>query len=124
MTSTLALAAVILTVAGASPVRAEAAPAPIGGIWDLTWQTRKGPSRKGYLVIEQSGARLVGRIHGQGSVTAKGSIAGSAFTLRGSRLAVPYVISGSVEGGRMTGSLKVLSVERRFTGLRRGGARR
>ena len=91
----------------------------IGGTWDLTWQTRKGPTRKGYMVIEQRGVQLTARIHGQGSVKAKGSIANSGFTLRGSRMAVPYVISGWIEGGRMTGSLKVLTVERHFTGARR-----
>lgn len=100
----------------ASPV---AAPQRIDGIWDLSWQTRKGIARRGHMVIEQSGASLSARIHGQGSVAAKGSIAGSSFTLRGSRMAVPYVISGRIEGGRMVGSLKVLTVERHFTGARR-----
>ncbi|HEX2764152.1 MAG TPA: hypothetical protein VHM92_09990 [Allosphingosinicella sp.] len=99
-----------------------AAPAPprnVAGTWDLIWQTRKGPSRRGYLVVVQQGAQLRAEIHGQGEVSAKGTIAGDAFTLRGSRYAVRYTIAGRVQGDRMAGSLKVLSVERRFTGQRR-----
>jgi hypothetical protein len=95
----------------------------IGGTWDLVWETRKGPSKKGYMAIEQKGDRLVARIHGQGSVTARGTIAGTGFRLGGSRMAIPYTISGRVEGGRMTGSLRMLSVTRRFTGVRRPAAR-
>ena len=34
-----------------------------------------------------------------------GSVAGSSFTLRGSRLLVPFTVTGRVKGGRMTGTL-------------------
>lgn len=34
---------------------------------------------------------------------------------------VPYRIEGRLEGERLEGVLKVLSVERHFTGARRGG---
>lgn len=117
MRPALLLAAPLLLALGA----AAAAPPPrnVAGTWDLTWQTRKGPSRKGYLVVAQQGTQLRAQIHGQGEISAKGEIAGAAFTLRGSRYAVRYTIAGRVEGDRMAGSLKVLSVERRFTGQRR-----
>lgn len=98
---------------------ADAPPANVAGTWDLTWQTRKGPSRRGYLVITQQGTQLRARIHGQGEISAKGSATGSAFTLVGTRYAVRYTIAGRIQGDRMAGSLKVLSVEKHFTGQRR-----
>lgn len=89
------------------------------GIWDLIWQTRRGPQQRGYLVLNQSGGALSGEIHGRGSIRARGSAAGASFMLRGSRMLVPYRIEGRVDGDRMEGALKVMNVDRRFTGVRR-----
>ncbi len=111
-----------LAILAAAPLSAQPAPeppAPIGGTWDLIWQTRHGPKQSGYFVIRQTGSRLDAELHGQGSVKAKGSIAGHDFILRGTRMMVGYTISGRVEGSRLTGSLKILSVERRFSGTKR-----
>jgi hypothetical protein len=116
-------ASAVLALAVASAAAGAQAPRPaaaaIAGTWDLTWQTRKGPRREGHFVITQQGSALRGEIYGRGSVKAKGSATGSAFTLRGSRMAVPYTIVGRVAGNRMEGSIEVLSVTRRFTGARR-----
>jgi hypothetical protein len=117
-----ASAALVLAAAPAPPGTAQApqpAAAAIAGTWDLIWQTRKGPRREGWFVITRQGAALRGEIHGRGSVKAKGNVSGSDFTLRGSRMAVPYTITGRVAGNRMEGTLKVLSVTRHFTGTRR-----
>lgn len=51
-------------------------------------------------------------------------MAGHSFSLRGRRMAVPYVIAGTIDGDRIAGSLKVLTVEMRFTGTRRRQAAR
>ncbi|MEA3049263.1 MAG: hypothetical protein QOG84_1099 [Sphingomonadales bacterium] len=98
---------------------AQAAPADIAGTWDLIWQTRHGPSRGGWLVVTRQGSRIAAEIHGRGAVKAKGEITGADFILRGSRLAIPYTISGRLEGNGLEGSLKILSIDRRFTGTRR-----
>lgn len=106
----------------ALPIAAGPAQGPavrFDGTWDLTWQTRRGPQQRGYLVLTRSGAALSGEIHGRGTVRATGSTDGSRFVLRGSRMMVPYRIEGQVSGDRMEGALKALSVERRFTGVRR-----
>lgn len=109
--------AAILVAAGGS---AQAPAARFDGTWDLIWQTRRGPQQRGYLVLSLSGAALSGEIHGsRGSVRARGSTSGASFVLRGSRMLTPYRIEGRVSGDRMEGSLKVLSVDRRFTGVRR-----
>jgi len=109
-----------LLLASLPALAAAQAPAPSpAGTWDLVWQTRKGPSRSGWLVVTQRGNALHAEIHGRGAVRADGSLAGALMTLRGSRLAIPYVIAARIEGDRIEGSLKVLSVERRFTGYRR-----
>jgi hypothetical protein len=113
------LALSILFAFAAPAVAADPPPANIAGTWDLTWQTRHGPSRSGWLVVTQQGNRIAAEIHGQGAVKARGEIAGDNFTLSGSRLAIPYTISGRVEGGSLRGSLKILSIDRSFTGIRR-----
>ncbi len=100
-----------------------AAPAPqrIGGTWDLTWRNRRGEIRKGSMVIEQRGTQLFAEVYDRGGATATGSIAGSSFTLQGSRLALPFTVTGRVQGRRMTGTLVAAGLlERRFTGVRRG----
>lgn len=89
------------------------------GTWDLTWQTRHGPQRSGFIVMRREGASLVGEIHGQGAITARGSLSGATFNLTGSRMLVPYRLDGRLVAGRIEGSLPVLSIERRFIGLRR-----
>lgn len=101
-----------------APVAAQA-PASFAGIWDLVWQTRHGPDASGYIVIEQQGSRLTAEIHGKGHVKAKGEAAGAAFILRGSRMAVPYTISGRLDGEALRGSLQILSLTKSFTGTRR-----
>jgi hypothetical protein len=112
----LAAAGLLLAAAAGT---AQAPAARFDGTWDLTWQTRRGPQQKGYLVLSRSGAALSGEIHGRGSVRATGSASGSGFVLRGRRMLTPYRIEGQVSGDRMQGSLKVLSVNLRFTGVRR-----
>jgi hypothetical protein len=117
----LAAAAALLLLAAPAAAPGQAPPpaaASVAGTWDLTWQTKKGPRREGRLVIAQRGAAISGEIHGRGSVKAKGHVAGAAFTLRGRRMAVPYIITGRVAGHRMEGTIKVLSVTRHFTGAR------
>lgn len=118
----LATAVVACCLSVSLPARAERAaqqPIAVAGIWDLTWQKRSGPEKNGFLILRQKGAELAAEIHGQGSVRAEGRMAGDSFTLRGSRMAIPYTIRGRVEAGRLVGSLKILSVERSFTGTRR-----
>ena len=43
----------------------------MAGTWDRTWQTRRGPERKGYWSCGNP-VSLRAQIHGQGSVKAKG----------------------------------------------------
>jgi hypothetical protein len=116
----LAMAA-LLNAAPARP--ADPAGPNMAGTWDLVWQTRSGPSKRGWLVIEQTGSALRAEIHGQGHIKARGLIAGSEFTLKGSRFALPYTIEGRVAGDRIDGSLRVLSVRRIFIGTRRRARR-
>ncbi|MEA3064663.1 MAG: hypothetical protein QOJ27_1109 [Sphingomonadales bacterium] len=104
----------------APPARAASATQRIGGTWDLTWRNRRGEIRSGSMVIEQHGTELFAEVYDRGGATATGSIAGSAFTLRGSRLALPFTVTGRVKGRKMSGVLVALGTERRFIGIRRG----
>jgi hypothetical protein len=102
-----------------APAQAAARPQQMGGTWDLSWKNRRGETRTGYMVVEQRGAQLVAEVYDRGGATATGTIAGSAFTLRGTRMALPFTVAGRAKGGRMTGTLSALGLERRFTGIRR-----
>jgi hypothetical protein len=108
-----------LLAAAPAPASQYQPPAAMAGTWDLTWQTRRGPRREGYFVIRQDGERVEAEIHGRGAVKARGTVNGSAFALRGSRMAVPYRIDGRVSGAHLEGTIRILTVERRFTGTRR-----
>jgi hypothetical protein len=103
-----------------SAAAARAAPRRIGGTWDLTWKNRRGETRKGSMVVEQRGSQLVATVYDRGGASATGSINGSSFMLQGRRLALPFTVTGRIQGKRMTGLLQALGTERRFTGVRRG----
>jgi hypothetical protein len=92
----------------------------MGGTWDLSWKNRRGETRTGFMVVEQRGSQLVAQVYDRGGATATGTIAGSDFTLRGTRLALPFTVTGRIKGRRMTGALNALGIERRFAGIRRG----
>lgn len=92
----------------------------IGGTWDLTWKSRRGATRTGTMVVEQRGTELVAHVYDRGGATATGTLSGSSFTLRGTRLALPFTVTGRVQGRRMTGTLTAIGTERHFTGTRRG----
>ena len=48
-----------------------------------------------------------------------GTAEGAAFAVHGRRMGAPFTISGRLEDGRLHGSVRVLSVDRRFVGARR-----
>ena len=99
--------------------RAPRGPLQIAGTWEATWRNRRGAPRKGLIVVEQSGAQLTARIESHGNVTATGTIEGSTFTLYGSRMGIPFTVTGRVQGKKMTGALSAILVERQFTAVRR-----
>jgi hypothetical protein len=105
----------------AGPARAAPAVARIGGTWDLAWRNSRGEIRRGSMTVEQRGSQLLATVYDRGGATATGSISGSNFTLEGSRLALPFTVTGRVQGRKMAGTLVAVGlIERRFTGVRRG----
>lgn len=93
-------------------------PENVQGTWDLYWQTARGPSRNGYLVITQHGRELAAEVHGRGELRASGRIVGRQVLLSGRRI-VPFEIQAQAAGDTLRGTLKVLTTERHFTGVRR-----
>ena len=108
------LVAALLAVAGPAT-----AGDPFDGSWDLFWKTRQGVKQEGWLVLDQTGRRVVAQIYGKGSLRAAGEVRGSTFAVRGRKMGAPFTISARLEDGRLSGSVKVLSVDRPFTGVRR-----
>ena len=96
-------------------------PQQVGGTWDAVWRNSRGEARKGLIVIDQRGTQLTARVESHGNVTATGTLQGNAFTLRGSRMGVPFTIQGQVKGRKMSGALNAILVERSFTAVRRKG---
>ena len=95
--------------------------ANLEGIWDVSWRNGHGAQRTGYLRFEQQGETLRAEIHARSSVNARGTVRGRAFELRGSRMMIPYRVEGQVDGNRIQGVFRAMSVERRFSGTRRSG---
>jgi hypothetical protein len=93
----------------------------IGGTWDATWRNSRGEARKGLIVIDQRGSQISARVESHGNVTATGALTGSNFTLRGSRMGVPFTITGRVQGKKMSGMLSAILTERHFTAVKRNG---
>jgi hypothetical protein len=116
-----------LPVTGTTPLLSEAqaraprGPQQIGGTWVANWRNSRGETRKGLIVIDQRGSQLSARIESHGNVTATGTLQGSNFTLRGSRMGVPFTVTGRVQGKKMSGALNAILVERQFTAVRRKG---
>jgi hypothetical protein len=106
---------------GAAEARAPRGPQQIAGTWDATWRNSRGETRKGLIVLQQRGTDLSARIESHGNVTATGTLQGSAFTLRGTRMGVPFTVEGRVQGKKMSGMLTAILTERRFTATRRRG---
>ena len=115
-----ALAATAGLMTGPAATLSNAPPAArLQGTWDLQWKTRRGLTPGGHMVISQKGERFRAKLHGRGSIDASGTLEGDRFVLRGSRMLVPYRMTGIVRGDTIEGSLKVMSVERHFIGRRR-----
>jgi hypothetical protein len=112
--------AVGTTFPACAPALAASRTQQMAGTWDISWKNRRGETRRGYMEVEQRGDQLLAKVYDRGGATAIGTISGATFTLRGTRLALPFTVTGRVKGGRMTGMLTALGVERRFTGVRRG----
>jgi hypothetical protein len=115
MTRGLLLSAALL-VAGAAPP-----PASVGGVWDLEWKNAHGATRSAWLLLRQQGRHVEAELHGRHEVNAAGSIDGSRFELRGSRLLIPYRIVARVAGDRIEGAVSAPGFDRHFVGVRRRG---
>jgi len=103
----------------AAPAVAQA-PEPFDGTWDLFWATRDGGTKQeGWLVIDQTGPQVAVQIHGKGNLRASGTAEGDGFRVQGRKMGAPFTISGRLVSGRLRGSVKVLTVDRRFEGVRR-----
>jgi hypothetical protein len=98
-------------------VAAAPQPASIGGLWDLSWANRHGTARSGWMVVRQQGTHIIIEVHGRREVTASGT----HFVLHGSQYLIPFTIEGRVEGDRIEGVLKAVTLQRRFTARRRRG---
>jgi hypothetical protein len=120
----LALCAPLAGIGGPLVAEAQARTArvqQIGGTWDATWRNSRGEARKGLIVIDQRGSQLSARIESHGNVTATGTLESQYFTLRGTRMGVPFTVTGRLQGKKMSGALTALFVERQFTAVRRKG---
>ena len=62
---------------------------------------------------------MTAELHGQGSVEAEGTIRGSLLVLSGRRMLVPFELRAAARGDTLAGVLRVLSLLRSFTAVRR-----
>ena len=113
---------------GSEGIQPRASPTPrppgptidVSGRWEMSVQKRSGGTQTWKLTLEQNGEALTGVITSEGGdLPVSGTIQGHAFTLSAKRYGVTVEFPGTVEGETMTGTMRVLSVNRHWAAKRK-----
>ena len=106
--------------------RASPTPRPPGsqidvtGRWEMSVPKRSGGAQTWTLRLEQHGEALTGVITSEGGdLPVSGIIKGQAITLSAKRYGVTVEFPGIVEGETMTGTMRVLSVNKQWSAKRK-----
>ena len=92
----------------------------VTGRWEMSVQKRSGGTQTWTLTLEQNDETLTGVITSEGGdLPVSGTIKGQAVTLSAKRYGVTVEFPGVVEGETMTGTMRVLSVNRQWAAKRK-----
>ena len=105
----------------ASPTpRSSGSKIDVTGRWEMSVQKRSGGAQTWTLTLEQDGEVLTGVITSEGGdLPVSGTIKGQAVTLSAKRYGVTVEFPAIVEGDTMTGTMRVLSVNRQWAAKRK-----
>lgn len=103
-----------------SPAYHSPAPPHVAGRWEMQIQKTKGGVQRWTLTLEQSGEVLRGVINSEGGdLPITGTIQGEALKFSATRFGVTVEFDATIDGdGAMSGRMKVLTVDRRWTAKR------
>lgn len=91
----------------------------IAGTWEMSVQKRSG-TQTWTLKLEQDGEQLTGVINSEGgALPVTGTIKGQAINLSTKRFGVTVEFAAILNGDTMTGTMRVLTVNRQWTAKRR-----
>ena len=91
----------------------------IAGTWEMSVQKRSG-TQTWTLKLEQDGEQLTGVINSEGgALPVAGTIKGPAINLSAKRFGVTIEFAAILNGDTMTGTMRVVTVNRQWTAKRR-----
>ena len=92
----------------------------VAGTWDMRVLKRRGGTQNWTLMLEQNGTRLSGTINSEGGdLPVNGTIEGRNISLSAERFGVTVEFPATFNGDTMTGTMRVLTVNRQWTATRR-----
>jgi hypothetical protein len=83
----------------------DAASADLSGSWQMSWTGQNGAQRQASMQIKQNGSKLTGKFIGErGSTSLSGSLDGDRVTLSLKMRRADISFSGTVSGDKMSGT--------------------
>lgn len=94
--------------------------ADVGGVWAMSVEKRRGGTQEWTLTLRQEGERLEGFIRSEGGdLRVEGTVRGRAVELSAKKMGVTVEFPATFDGEQLAGTMRALTVERRWTARRR-----
>lgn len=92
----------------------------VAGVWEMSVLKKRGGTQTWTLTLRQDGRKLSGIINSEGGdLPVTGTIENRNIELSAKRLGVTVEFPATVDGNVMTGDMRVMTVNRRWTARRR-----
>jgi hypothetical protein len=110
----------ITLTGGATAPSPGAETADLSGVWAMSMEKRRGGAQEWTLTLRQEGERLEGFIRSEGGdLAVSGTVRGRAVELSAERMGVTVEFPAAFDGERLAGTMRALTVERRWTARRK-----
>ena len=98
----------------------EEASAVVAGTWEMSVEKRKGGAEVWTLTLAQEGETLKGSIlSAGGDLPVEGTLRGRALKLSAKKMGVTVDFPATFDGEKLEGTMRVLTINRRWTARRR-----
>lgn len=115
-----------ITLTGAETRTSAPAPSPgeatadLSGVWAMSVEKRRGGAQEWTLTLRQEGERLEGFIRSEGGdLAVTGTVRGRAVALSAQKMGVTVEFPAAFDGEKLAGTMRSLTVERRWTARRK-----
>ena len=94
--------------------------ADLNGVWAMSVEKRRGGAQEWTLTLRQEGEKLEGSIRSEGGdLPVTGTVKGRAVELSAKRMGATVEFPATFDGEQLAGTMRALTVERRWTARRR-----